>query len=142
LGKAEVLEWGRDGVILCAGSQLAASAAAAATLRSEGLDVGVVNARFVKPVDREIVERALRECSFVVTVEEASLMGGFGSAVVEAAADMGLSAAHLKRLGIPDHFIEHADRDELLADLGLDAEGIARACRELAGSTEQAAMTP
>lgn len=139
LGKAEVLEWGRDGVILCAGAQLAACASAAAALRSEGLDVGVVNARFVKPIDREVVERALRECNFVLTVEEGALMGGFGSAVLETAADLGLSAAHVRRLGIPDRFIEHGDRDELLADLGLDAEGIARACRELAGSTEQAA---
>jgi 1-deoxy-D-xylulose-5-phosphate synthase len=138
LGKAEVLEWGRDGAILCAGAQLADCLAAAATLKAEGLDVGVVNARFVKPIDREMVERALRECSFVLTVEEGALMGGFGSAVLEAAADMGLNAAHVKRLGIPDHFIEHADREELLADLNLDAAGIAGACRELAGNTEQA----
>ncbi len=59
-------------------------------------------------------------------------MGGFGSAVMEAANDAGLSAAHVRRLGIPDRFIEHAERSELLADLGLDPAGIAATCRQLA----------
>ena len=68
----------------------------------------------------------------MVTVEEAALAGGFGSAVLEAAADSGVETAHIRRLGIPDRFIEHAERGELLADLGLDPAGIARACRELA----------
>jgi 1-deoxy-D-xylulose-5-phosphate synthase len=74
----------------------------------------------------------VRDCAFVVTVEESSLMGGFGSAVLEAAADAGLNTSHIRRLGIPDKFIEHAERAELLADLGLDASGIARACRACA----------
>ena len=62
----------------------------------------------------------------MVTVEEGVLMGGFGSAVLEAAADAGLDASHIHRLGIPDRFIEHGPRTELLADLGLDAAGIVR----------------
>jgi 1-deoxy-D-xylulose-5-phosphate synthase len=68
----------------------------------------------------------------VVTVEEGCLMGGFGSAVLEAASEMSLDTSRVRRLGIPDRFIEHAERGELLADLGLDAAGIASACRELA----------
>jgi 1-deoxy-D-xylulose-5-phosphate synthase len=132
LGRAEVLRWGRDGAILCFGTLLADCIKAADLLASEGLEVGVVNARFAKPIDREAVERAVRECGFVVTVEEGCLMGGFGSAVLEAASEMGLDTSRIKRLGIPDRFIEHAERSELLADLGLDARGIASACRELA----------
>src|SRR5262249_29950496 len=93
---------------------------------------GVVNARFAKPLDRELIERVLHECGFLVTIEEGSLMGGFGSAVLEAASDMGLDISRIKRLGIPDRFIEHGERSELLSDLGLDAAGIATACRELA----------
>ncbi|HMC12466.1 MAG TPA: 1-deoxy-D-xylulose-5-phosphate synthase, partial [Pirellulaceae bacterium] len=58
-----------------------------------------------------------------------SLMGGFGSTVLEAAADAGLNTNHIRRLGIPDKFIEHAERGELLADLGLDVAGISKACR-------------
>ena len=81
-------------------------------------------------MDRELLELALRECPVIVTVEEGALMGGFGSAVLEAACDLGHSAARVQRLGIPDRFIEHGDRAELLADLGLSTDGIAQACRQ------------
>ena len=81
-----------------------------------------------------MIERAVRECGFVVTVEEGCLMGGFGSAVLEAAHRAGLDASRVRRLGIPDRFIEHGERGELLADLHLDAPGIAAACRELVGA--------
>ena len=61
-------------------------------------------------------------------------MGGFGSAVLEVANDAGLATSHVRRLGIPDRFVEHGERDELLADLGLDVAGIARVCRELSAA--------
>ncbi|MCH5374394.1 MAG: 1-deoxy-D-xylulose-5-phosphate synthase, partial [Planctomycetes bacterium] len=74
-GRAELLRWGSDGMILCFGTLLGECWRAAEELQQQGLDVGVVNARFAKPLDRDIVERILRECSFVVTVEEAALAG-------------------------------------------------------------------
>ncbi len=132
LGKAETLHWGDDGVILCFGTQLEACLQATEQLKSEGLDVGLVNMRFVKPLDEELVRKALEQTSFVVTVEEGMLTGGFGSAVTEFAADHGLVANHLKRLGIPDLYVEHGDRPELLADLKLDAAGVAQTCRDMA----------
>ncbi|MBM4093086.1 MAG: 1-deoxy-D-xylulose-5-phosphate synthase, partial [Planctomycetes bacterium] len=132
LGRGEVLSWGTDGVILCCGTQLPDCLQAAKTLSQEGLDVGVVNARFVKPLDQELVRRAVGDCSFVLTVEEATIAGGFGSAVLETASDLGLDASHLRRLGIPDRFVPHGERAELLADLQLDAPGIAHVCRQLA----------
>lgn len=131
-GRAEVLRWGRDGAIICCGVLLSRCVEAADSLKNEGLDVGVVNARFVKPIDRGIIERALHECSFVVTVEEGALAGGFGSALLEVAADAGLDAGHVCRLGMPDRFVEHGDRDGLLAELHLDRDGIAQACLEMA----------
>lgn len=133
LGTAEVIRWGSDGMIVACGTVLRACVEAADRLTDEGLEVGVINARFVKPLDVETILRAVRQCSFVVTVEEGALMGGFGGAVVEAASDAGLDAGKVRRLGVPDRFIEHGSRDELLADLGLDARGIADACRQLAG---------
>ena len=136
LGTAEIIEWGEDGVILCAGTQLDACLEARRLLANQELDVGVVNARFVKPIDRDVVTRALRECPFVVTVEENALMGGFGSAVLEVAAEEGMAASHVKRLGIPDQFIEHGDRAELLEMLRLDAHGIAETCREMTGQLQ------
>jgi 1-deoxy-D-xylulose-5-phosphate synthase len=140
LGRAETLRWGADAVILCFGTLLSDCLKAADLLAADGLEVGVVNARFVKPIDRDMVERAIRECGFIVTVEEGCLMGGFGSAVLEAACEMGLETSRIKRLGIPDRFIEHAERGELLAELGLDASGIAAACRELASRDQGVAL--
>jgi 1-deoxy-D-xylulose-5-phosphate synthase len=134
-GKSEVLAWGEDGTIIAGGALLPECLAAADQLRAEGLSIGVINARFVKPLDEETILRAIRQTAFVVTVEEAALMGGFGSAVLEAASSAGIDASRVRRLGIPDHYVEHGERGELLADLGLDAAGIFAACRTLAQST-------
>jgi 1-deoxy-D-xylulose-5-phosphate synthase len=137
-----VLHWGEDGLLLCCGTPLTACRQARDQLAREGIDVGVVNARFVKPLDREIVLRALRECPFVVTVEEGALAGGFGSAVLELAADAGVAVNHVRRLGFPDAFVEHGERAGLLADLNLDRAGIVRVCQEMAGHLEMGANSP
>jgi 1-deoxy-D-xylulose-5-phosphate synthase len=137
LGAAEVVRPGTDGMIVACGTVLPACVEAAERLAGEGLELGVINARFVKPLDTETILPAIRQCPLVVTVEEGVLMGGFGSAVLEAACDAGLDAGKVRRLGIPDHFVEHAGRDELLADLGLDAQGIAEACQQAADSLSQ-----
>ena len=131
LGRAEIIQWGRDGMLIACGTLLSACTRAAELLRADGLDVGVINARFVKPLDTETILKAVRECRFVVTVEEAALAGGFGGAVVEAATDAGLNTSHIRRLGLPDQFIEHGDREELLAALGLDTTGIVSTARQL-----------
>ena len=105
--------------------------AAADLLESEGIHATVVNARFIKPLDVELLAQLFEECRFIVTVEEGALAGGFGSAVLEAACQHGWDTRILRTLGIPDRFIEHGDRNELMQELGLDAGGIARACRQL-----------
>lgn len=130
LGKSETLRTGSDGVIVCAGTPLNDCLEAAALLATQGISVSVINARFVKPIDRQMVEDCLNNFEFVVTVEEAMLMGGFGSVFLETANDLGLSAVNVHRIGIPDRFIEHGDRAELLADLKLDVDGIADVCRQ------------
>jgi len=132
LGAAEVIAWGEDGMLVACGTMLEACMTVAAELRKEGYDFGVINARFVKPLDTETILRAVSECPVVITVEEGTLMGGFGSAVLEAASDAGLDTSRVHRLGIPDQFVEHGERDELLADLGLDEKGIMTACRRWA----------
>jgi 1-deoxy-D-xylulose-5-phosphate synthase len=130
LGEAEVLHWGVDGMFVACGTLLGSCMEAIERLARDGIDFGAINARFVKPLDATTILRAVRECPTVVTVEEGVLMGGFGSAVLEAASDAGLDTSHIHRLGIPDRFIEHGSRSELLADLGLDVPGIVRACRQ------------
>ncbi len=135
LGKSETIRDGADGTIIACGATLAAALEAAETLAGEGLDIRVVNARFVKPIDRDMIKSALTDTGFVVTVEEAMLMGGFGSALLEAANEMGLDARKVTRIGIPDKFVEHQDRSEVLAELKLDAAGIAETCRGVATRT-------
>lgn len=132
LGRSEALRRGADGCIIVCGAFLKRALDAANRLHGEGLDVGVINARFLKPLDAETIVAAVRDCPWVVTIEEASLMGGFGSAVLEAAADAGVDASRVRRLGIPDRYIEHGERDELLADLGMDLDGIIAACHDAA----------
>ena len=133
LGRSEVIREGNDGCLVACGAMLHRCVEAADSLRESGLEVGVINARFIKPLDTVTILSAVKECGFVVTVEEGALAGGFGSAVLEAAADAGLDTSRIRRLGIPDFFVEHGERDELLADLGLDVTGIANTCRQLAG---------
>ncbi len=123
---------GRGWHLIACGTLLGNCVKAAAFLREEGFDFGVINARFIKPLDTRTMLRAIETTPLVVTVEEAALAGGFGSAVMEAACDAGVNASHVRRLGIPDHYIEHGERGELLADLNLDAAGIARVCRSWA----------
>jgi 1-deoxy-D-xylulose-5-phosphate synthase len=132
LGKSERFREGRDGTIIACGTVLAECLKAAEILAGEGIKVSVVSARFVKPMDRDMVYRAVEGTPFVVTVEEAHLMGGFGSALLEAANDMKLPTTNVHRIGIPDIFVEHQSRGEALAELKLDAAGIAETCRQAA----------
>lgn len=132
-GKSEVYEWGEDGAIIAFGTLFSACVKAAEQLRQEGLNIGVINARFAKPLDTETLLRAIDLLPAVVTVEEGTLEGGFGSALLEAANVAGLDAHKVVRLGIPDRFIEHGERNELLHELGLDADGIAKAMRQALG---------
>ena len=132
VGVAETLRHGADGTLVACGTLLSNCMAAAELLAAEGIQMGVINARFVKPLDTKTILGAVRESGFVVTVEEGALMGGFGSAVLEAAVDAGLDASRIRRLGFPDRFIEHGNREELLGELGLDVRGIARTCRQAA----------
>ncbi|MEO1990581.1 MAG: 1-deoxy-D-xylulose-5-phosphate synthase [Pirellulales bacterium] len=138
LGKAEVLREGSDGLIIACGTLLGAALEAAASLNNEGLRVAVINARFIKPLDTDLLLSQIAKAPWVVTVEENTLPTGFGSAVLEALNDAHLTTPSVSRpfvrLGLPDHFVEHGERGELLSELGLDACGIAATCRRLAGS--------
>ena len=135
VGRAEMLFHGTDGTIVACGTVLDECVKAREILAAEDLDIGVVNARFVKPLDKETMSAVLRDSNFVVTVEEGQLMGGFGSALLEFANEERLPTEHVLRLGLPDRFVEHGERRELLADSDLTAERIAARCRALAASS-------
>jgi len=134
LGKGEELAGGGDVAIIAIGSTVQPALAAAMELEKEGIRATVINARFVKPLDRDLILVAAHRCSAVVTVEENALQGGFGSAVLELFADERITGLKVKRVGIPDRFIEQGSQAQLRQDLGLDAVGIAAAVRELLGN--------
>jgi len=125
LGTWEVLREGDDAVLLAVGSCVAAAMAAAAELAaSEKIECQVVNCRFVKPFDRELLRTTLKNFKQVFTFEENSEIGGFGSGVLEFMAAENIWTTRVTVTGLPDRFIQHASPKQLHADLKLDAAGI------------------
>ena len=134
LGKSRRLREGGAATLLCYGPTTTPALAAAGLLAENGVEVSVVNARFARPIDRAMVEEAFDAGGPVLTVEDHSVVGGFGSAVLETAQEMGMSGGRVLRLGMPgDRFIAHGSRSEQLAECGIDATGIASAVEELLG---------
>jgi len=130
IGRAEVLARGSDAALLAYGSMVPAAVSAAELLIKEGIRPTVVNARFVKPLDGELIKALAETHDTIVTIEEAYLAGGFGSAVIEALEEYGLQdAVKVVRLGVPDEIVTHGDAAALLSGYGLDADGIAAATR-------------
>lgn len=126
-GKAELRRDGRDLVIIAVGNMVAPAQRAAELLAAKGISAAVINARFVKPLDGELVVTWAKQTGRVLTVEENVLAGGFGGAVLEALAAAGVSGFNLRALGVPDAFVPHGTPEELRHSLGLDPEGIASA---------------
>jgi len=122
-----------DVCVVAAGTTLRAALAAAEKLAAEGLAATVIDARFVKPLDAELIAAEAARARRVVTVEEGCLPGGFGSAVLELLEARGLvsGGVRVRSLGLPDAFVTHGDAGKQRKELGLDADGVARACREL-----------
>ncbi|KPL59647.1 1-deoxy-D-xylulose-5-phosphate synthase [Rossellomorea vietnamensis] len=124
IGTWEVLKQGTDAAILTFGTTIPMAMEAAADLEKQGLSVRVVNARFIKPMDENMLKRILEEEMPVLTIEEAVLQGGFGSGVLEFAQEQGFHDAVIDRIGIPDYFIEHGSVNELLNEIGMTKENI------------------
>jgi 1-deoxy-D-xylulose-5-phosphate synthase len=134
IGEAEVLKSGKDLVILAIGNMVHPSTAAAQALEARGLSVGVVNARFVKPLDPNL-PGILAGASKVLVVEEGAPPGGFGSAVIELLSDSGHSGIPVRRVALPDAFVDHGTPAELRKECGLDIEGITSAALDFCGKT-------
>jgi len=122
IGSWEVLREGKDASILTFGTTIPMAMAAAEMLAQQGIDIEVVNARFIKPMDEDMLHRILSSQKPILTIEEAVLQGGFGSGVLEFAHDHGYLNALVDRMGIPDQYIEHGNVDQLLAEIHMTAE--------------------
>jgi 1-deoxy-D-xylulose-5-phosphate synthase len=128
IGKAEVLREGEDGVLIALGSMVCPAVDAATDLAAEGISLTVVNARFVKPLDAELLINLAKRFGKLVTLEENALQGGFGTAVLELLEEQGVQAQVL-RIGYPDMYIEQGEQRELRALHGLDKDGIVQSVR-------------
>jgi 1-deoxy-D-xylulose-5-phosphate synthase len=124
LGKAEILQDGRDCAIIAIGTMVYPSLKAAEKLAADGISASVINARFIKPLDEELLTCLAHEKSFLITVEEAALMGGFGSAVMELLESKNIQGCKVLRIGVPDRLIPHGSPSLLHAKYGIDADGI------------------
>ena len=132
IGVSERLREGNDLTIIAIGHPVAAALLAAETVSGLGISCGVINARFVKPLDSQMILAAAAHGP-IITVEENVLQGGFGSAVLELLHDQGMTRHPVKRLGIGDRFIEQGPQDQLRHDVGIDHDGIVQAIQSLVG---------
>jgi len=121
---------GDDLTLVAIGATVYPALQAAEALKEKGINAGVVNARFVKPLDAELILGVARRTGRIMTVEENALQGGFGSAVLELIYDNNLQDVKVRSLGLPDHYIEQGSQDQLRKDVGIDAEGITTAALE------------
>jgi len=131
IGKGELLRDGTDVVIAAIGQPAIPALRAAQDLVPLGINAAVVNARFVKPLDKDLFRDLLSRVPRVITVEDHVIGGGFGSALVEFLADEGISGVSVKRLGVPDRFIPHGTQDELRKICGFDKDAIAQAALQM-----------
>ena len=143
LGRARIISSGQEGdttlaglaradaTLLCYGALVESAMAAAQMLRKDGLAVAVINARFAKPLDAPLISRLLASGKPMLCVEDHSVVGGFGSAVIELACSRGLSAANVRLAGIPDRFISYASRQQQLTECGLDETSLAATLKDM-----------
>ena len=127
IGRAEILKEGNDIALIAIGSTVYPALSVAERLEKEGINVGVVNARFIKPLDHNLLLSIASRVKRMITVEENALAGGFGSALLEFLNEIEVHDVKVRRLGIPDEFIEQGDQSELRKKYGLDEEGIYQA---------------
>jgi 1-deoxy-D-xylulose-5-phosphate synthase len=133
IGSWEVLREGEAICLLAVGTMVEASEKAAAKLQESGRRVGLVNCRFVKPLDRELLRELRKRYAILVTVEENVINGGFGSAVSETLAEEGAADQRLAHFAVPDRFVTHGSRNELLEEVGLSPARIAARVGQLLG---------
>jgi 1-deoxy-D-xylulose-5-phosphate synthase len=126
IGRGEVLREGKDIALVAVGRMVGQALKAADLLSEQGVQVTVADARFIKPLDGELLDRLAEETGALVTIEENSVRGGFGSAVLEHLSNARRWSVPTLQLGLPDRFMPHGSVKELLRDAELDAEGIAR----------------
>ena len=129
IGKGEIVREGQDLTILAIGPTIYSAIEAAEMLAGEGTDCAVINSRFAKPLDSDLILDQSEKTRNILTVEENSLYGGFGSAVLESLSHSSFSGVKIKCLGLPDKFVEHGPPELFRSLFNIDSEGIAQSIR-------------
>ena len=124
IGKSEVVHEGNDLAILAVGDRVMPAVQVAERLEEKGITAQVINARFIKPIDVEMIKEVGQNFSAVVTIENNTIMGGFGSAVAEVLFELGTKGISFQRFGLPDRFVSHGSVKDLLKDVKLDVENL------------------
>ena len=127
IGEAEVVKEGKDVAIIALGNTVYTALSAAVKLEKDGVSTMVINARFAKPLDNRLIAAVASMVPRIITIEENALQGGFGSAVIEYLHELEMPQVRIRRIGIPDIFIEQGKQTELRKKYGLDEEGIYQA---------------
>jgi 1-deoxy-D-xylulose-5-phosphate synthase len=136
IGQAEIIKDGHDAVIFAIGNTVYPSIDASNILSNNGIDAAVINMRFVKPIDKDIIKNFCKKTGFIITVEENVLQGGFGSAVLEVLEEEGINNITVKRIGIPDKFIEHGSQSIIREKYRLTPTAIANTISEFLKTTQ------
>jgi 1-deoxy-D-xylulose-5-phosphate synthase len=129
IGKGEIVNHGKDVAILAVGNMVRFASQAAEKLFLENISVEVVNMRFIKPLDTELLDEIALKFDKIITIEENSIVGGFGSGVLEYFAEKGYKNS-IRRLGLPDAYVDHGTQDQLYKILKIDADGIVENVKE------------
>jgi len=137
IGKAEQLIEGEEFVILAVGSCVYPAKKAAEIMKENGYSPALIDARFVKPLDEDMLSDLFRKYEIIITAEEQVLSGGFGSAVLEFAEQNGFNPAKIYRIGIPDEFVPHGSMEEMRSVYNLDARGIIKHCLKALDSDQE-----
>ncbi|MBN2029705.1 1-deoxy-D-xylulose-5-phosphate synthase [bacterium] len=127
IGKSEIIKKGHDMAILAIGDRVMPAVELSQKLEAEGISAQVVNARFVKPIDREMVKEMIQNFRFIVTVENNSIIGGFGSGIAEMISESDGKGIVFRRFGLPDRFVPHGNMHDLLVDVKLDLDHLSQA---------------
>jgi len=136
IGKGEIMTEGEDILIFAIGKSVCDALEARKRLNNEGISVQVVNCRFVKPLDADLIVSLAQKIPRIITAEENVLHAGFGSAVLECLMDAGVTGIQVKRIGIPDTFVEHGKSALLRAKFGIDPDAIVKAAKTLVGRSD------
>jgi len=142
IGKSEILRQGEDVALIAIGSVVAPAIEAASLLAAQGIEATVVNARFAKPLDSELIIDLASRTKRMVTIEENVLRGGFGSAVTSVVEQAGIADLQIRSIGIADEFVDQGLQSNLRAKYGLDAKGIMRQVLNLFESPKSASPHP